>query len=291
MAEVPPRPRPAPYRLAAFAVALTAVLGCGVAWAALPPGGAGRLTAVEVVGTAFRVATADGRVLQGRALRGATLWLELTPGAAPQPVRLDQIVPDPADRFGDLLLYRMRRLDPATGRAEELCDPDATGARWAFPLAGRWDAEGRRISEHGLTLACAAEGAIGKCVRWGYRPWARSGDVSLAPYHQACVRMVRADYCGGHGTTRDGMSIDLFDRLGINRPEPGGGPAHLSFEAAWGPEGALCVAHPRVPAKISWPVLTANCPRLTGRLGPEKCLEGAAREGQYGTALVFNRSR
>ncbi len=31
----------------------------------------------------------------------------------------------------------------------------------------------------------------------------------LAAYYQPCIRLVRADYCGGHGTTRDGMLIDI----------------------------------------------------------------------------------
>ena len=48
-----------------------------------------------------------------------------------------------------------------------------------FPLRGQWDDEGRRISESGFTLICAS-GAIGKCVRFGYKPWKTTKDGDLA---------------------------------------------------------------------------------------------------------------
>ena len=46
-----------------------------------------------------------------------------------------------------------------------------------------------------LTLACEG-GAITKCIRWGYQPWAQHSGSSLKELHQACTRMARADYCG-----------------------------------------------------------------------------------------------
>ena len=102
------------------------------------------------------------------------------------------------DRQGEVLLYAMQLLDPKTGAATPLCEHDADGKHWAFPLRGQWDRDGRRISDKGFTLTCAAD-AQGKCVRFGYKPWkVVRGGVSLADYHQACIRMVRADYCGNH---------------------------------------------------------------------------------------------
>ncbi len=82
-------------------------------------------------------------------------------------------------------------------------------------------------------------GAEGKCVRFGYKPWRQVPRASLAPYYQTCVRLVRADYCGdGTGHTRNGTPIDIFDKIGIQRDEAAPG---LTFEAAWGPDGAVCV--------------------------------------------------
>ena len=92
--------------------------------------------------------------------------------------------------------------------------------------------------------------------------------------------MVRADYCGdGVGHTRNGTPIDLFDRVGIQKDEPAEG---VTLEAAFGPEGAVCVRHTRLPAVLGMDALTAACPRLAGRLG-ETCDEGAP-------GLVYVRS-
>jgi hypothetical protein len=182
-------------------------------------------------------------------------------------------------------------VDPATGALDELCEPDAKGERWAFPLKGQWDANGRRISDQGFTLTCSA-GAQGKCVRFGYKPWKQTPDgIPLADYHQACVRLVRADYCGGQGTTRDGMLIDIYDRLGIQRPADEAERQGLRFEAAWNPEGAVCVAHTRVPENMTLVHLGEVCPRLRGHLGDAECTADAAASGRLGPVLLFNRSR
>lgn len=249
-----------------------------------------RLGAVEVDGTAFRVTSAQGRVVSGKALAGAVLTLVPAGATEPAQVRLDRIIPAPDD--AEILLYEMSVLDDASGRWGPMCETDARGERWAFPLQGNWNDQGDRIAQDGWTLVCASGGAVGKCVRWGYKPWSRDArGRSLADHHAACVRMVRADYCGGHGTTRDGMKIDLYDISGVNAPEhEAAAQAGLRFEAAWGPEGALCVAHTRVPENMTIEQLTASCPRLRGRIGPDLCLESQARSGQYGKALVFNWS-
>src|SRR5262249_28455994 len=98
-------------------------------------------------------------------------------------------------------------------------------------------------------------------------------------------RMVRADYCGdGAGTTRDGMSIDLYDVFGIQAPD---NDAAQDFEAGWGPDGAVCVRHVRVKENTSLDALARSCPRLAARLGAD-CTEETARGAG---ALLFNRSR
>ena len=54
---------------------------------------------------------------------------------------------------------------------------------------------------------------------------------SLLNYHQACLRMMKADYCGDWTPhTRDGIQVQIDDLLGIQTkisvPE-------LTFEGAW----------------------------------------------------------
>ena len=99
--------------------------------------------------------------------------------------------------------------------------------------------------------------------------------------------MTRADYCGDdRPTTRDGTLIDIFDRAGVNdRGADGDG---FRFEAAWGEDGALCVAKVRIPENVSLEDVAEMCPRLAGRVGPVCTEETAAG---FGTPLVVNRSR
>ena len=105
-----------------------------------------------------------------------------------------------------------------------------------------------------------------KCKWQRYKPRAR------------CVRMIRADYCGdGRANTRDGTRTEFYDRLGVTRPEPAEG---MSFEAAWVPGGAVCVAHVRVTDFATLDGLAQDCPeRLAGRIGPVCQEEAAIRLG------------
>lgn len=243
---------------------------------------------IAVDGTVLRVRLQNGRVLSGVDLVGATLALT-RPGFRPLRVRIDTVEPDPKDPDHEVLLYRMSHVGVGGRPTGELCGADAEGQRWAFPVRGQWDAEGRHLSDAGYTLTCA-DGAQGKCVRFGYKPWKTLADgTSLRDHHQACIRMVRADYCGGQATTRDGMLIDVWDRIGILSPDRSAGAAALRFEAAWTPSGAACVAHTRVPEKMTLRQLAARCPRLQGRLGDQACkLETSPIADNV---LLFNSSR
>ncbi|KAB0266066.1 hypothetical protein FEZ63_14995 [Microvirga brassicacearum] len=69
-------------------------------------------------------------------------------------------------------------------------------------------------------------------------------ETSLREIHAACVRMIRADYGGDDQShTRDGTQIAFRDKLGI-RDFPAGN--EMPFEAAWSPDGAVCVARARI---------------------------------------------
>jgi hypothetical protein len=259
--------------------------------AAQSTGDEGRIQSVDVIGTAFRVTFGTGKTLEGMQLTGATISVAMLADQKPLRIRLSRILPDRMQPAGDVLLYDMRVVDSTTGDERPLCEDAVDGGHWAFPLRGRWDRNGRHLSDDGFTLTCAAD-AQGKCVRFGYRPWATGpGGVSLAAYHQACIRMVRADYCGDAGTTRNGVLIDYYDRLGIQHSSPSAGRLGLRFEAAWNAEGALCVAHTRVPQHVTLTRLGQTCPRLRAGLGAALCTENAVDSGRFGAALLYNRSR
>ena len=240
------------------------------------PAAAQQLRAVRVVGTELQLVLDDGRTLARDDLVGAVLTLRGEDGAR-QRVKIESIVADPRDRTGEVLLYAFTTPDEG-GAWQPLCPPDPKGQQLGFPQPG---------PQGDIVIWCTA-GALGKCVRAGYHPWRVLPDgTALAPYHRACVNMMRADYCGDdRPTTRDGTLIDVYDRIGVNPAEPEDG--EFRFEAAWGETGALCVAKVRVPENVSLETVAAMCPRLADRLGTACTEDSAAR---FGTPLLFNRSR
>jgi hypothetical protein len=248
--------------------------------ALLLPAAAAAATVVSVAaeGTQFRLTLSDGRVLRSADLAGAMLTV-MTEGG-PRRIRLEAVERDPGARTDDVWLHTMLVEQP-DGSLVNLCEPGPEGRRQGFPLASRMHPDGRTetTAPEVFDLMCLG-GARAKCVRFGYRPWIADD----AAVYNACVRMVRADYCGdGVGTTRDGMAIDLYDDKGIQKPDMA--PEH-AFEAGWTAEGAVCVAHVRVKENTSLEALGRSCPRLAGKLGAV-CTEEAARGMR---ALTFNRS-
>jgi hypothetical protein len=153
----------------------------------------------------------------------------------------------------------------------------------AIPLIGAWNpfageaTGGARTSSspNVVTFACL-NGALGKCAHdLGYRPWellppacATCRPTTKASLHQACTRMIRADYCGdGTPHTIAGTKIDLYDRYGFNKYD--GGDAAYSYEAAWDEQGATQLNCAR--AAELFPVLSAaTCPSLA-RKNPQVC--------------------
>lgn len=252
------------------AVALAAAL------TALPPcasrAESQSVQAVAAEGTELVVSLPDGRVLRSADLVGAVLHID--DGGTPRTVRIDAV--EREAKTGVWLHSLSVQVD--SGAFEPFCDPDPDGRRLAFPLAGRAQKDGRLIADATRFELVCTSGAQGKCVRFGYEPW-RALDT-----YNACVRMVRADYCGdGKPTTRNGTKIDLYDSAGVQTPDPGDG---MSFEAGWTADGAVCVAHPRIVQNITLPALEARCPRLRGKTGA-MCTEAAA---QAAGALIYNRS-
>jgi hypothetical protein len=139
-------------------------------------------------------------------------------------------------------------------------------------------------NETDFELFCTGA-AQAKCIRFGYAPWRKTPDGRpMLDWYNACVRMVRGDYCGdGRHFTRDGTLIDIDDRIGVQNSDQ---DPSFSFEAIWRPDGAVCVAHPRIPEIIDLEGLARTCPRLAGRVGTAVCNENA-----FGGGLIVNRSR
>ncbi|MBM6593608.1 hypothetical protein ILT42_06350 [Microvirga sp. BT291] len=221
----------------------------------------------------FEVHGERGVIAQDERLRGATITLKVSAGEAV--VRIDDIVWIETSRRGRIPLYSLSANH--NGRFDNLCEPDAQQRRLGIPLE----------SENGRWSFTCTSGAQGKCILMGYEPWETTHAIPMQDLHAACIHMVRADYGGdGNPSTRNGILIDPYDRFGVQQ-------AHeidpMPFEAAWGREGAICVARPRIPDNITLDDLAARYPRLRGHLGPAVCRE-AAMAGDA-RVLILNRSR
>ncbi|PAQ05313.1 ADYC domain-containing protein [Mesorhizobium temperatum] len=261
--------------LVALATAISSMAAVSLAKA-----GTGQaISSISVVGTRFEVTTADGRVVTQEDLVGAVLTI--ADGQERMPLRIDAVETDPRNSDGGIMLYTMSTRDPATGAWRNICEPDIEGRRMGFPLAGTWTQDGRHLpSDTAFSITCTG-GAQAKCVRFGYRPWEKSPDgTPLWDHHQACTRMIRADYCGdGVGHTRNGTPIVIYDRKGIQQDEAA---PDMSFEAAWDADGALCVSRTRIPDVLTMEGLAAICPGV--RQQPRTACESRAG------ALILNRS-
>lgn len=233
---------------------------------------------VRVEGTELVLPGADGE-RRGAAVAGSELEL---PGFGV--LRIAAAALDEGSRFADIWLYRAELAD-----GSPVCAPDPSGDTRLVFFAGRFDAAMDYVPDPAEFSISCVSGVQAKCLRWGYRPWARApvGDADLGPYYNACLRAARADYCGDdQPTTRDGTTIDLYDRVGVQKPESD--PAEFPFEAGWGAHGAVCVQHPRIADNASLDSIAAACPRLRAAPLGAGCDE--TRASELG-ALLYNRSR
>ncbi|MGC4123238.1 MAG: ADYC domain-containing protein [Myxococcales bacterium] len=193
-------------------------------------------------------------------------------------LRVDDALPgsDPSD--ADVVRYSVS-FQAAQGWLP-LCGLDSAGKPVrAIPLAGRWDLRqgvpggGAWLDDpDGFTFACEGY-VLAKCVDMGYAPWREGrsclagtrgkGDctqkISLAPYHHACARMLRADYCGdGTSHTQDGTALNAYDALGVRFDSE-----DWAAESEWTEAGASCLARLRDPS--------AAAPACADRLLDARC--------------------
>ena len=198
-------------------------------------------------------------------------------------LKIADVEQDSRDR--DLYLYTVLYQNSHNSRWQtpqwqNLCQPDRNGIAKAIPLSGQWDKTGNHLDNGQITFACT-NGVLAKCLRLGYKPWQQVNGQSLRDYHQACTRMLRADYCGnGIAHTQDGTPIDVYDRLNLQQATPNSG---MVFEAAWSPEGAVLLNQTRYPNTLKQ--LQQECPQKL-----EAILHPSRDATDLPQALLFNRS-
>ncbi|KFE63475.1 ADYC domain-containing protein [Hyalangium minutum] len=194
-----------------------------------------------------------GALLRGTASDGASVEVALC-GA-------ERSAENPA-----LLWYQIELWNPRTSSWENPCIATArVPSPRVLAVNDLWDATGASKHVEGqFTFACE-NGAIAKCVRWGYTPWESKDGRSMRELHQACTRMARADYCGnGRSHTREDTPLDIYDSLSVlartRELSSAWDPARASFEAAWTPDGAACLSRTRDGRALE--TLRQECPEL-----------------------------
>jgi hypothetical protein len=217
------------------------------------------ITHVYLDGTVIHGTDSNRGELSGAAFVGAQLRGLLSHGGHVA-LRIDAyaVSEDP-----DISLYALSYWSPSRGWSS-LCGTDNGQQIMATALSGRWNyaqgepGGGSHIQDDSaFTFACE-HSVLEKCTAWGYKPWQSD---ELADLHQACTRMVRADYCGdGTPHTVNGTPINYFDHLGIAVDDA---PSDWIGDGEWNAAGALCVAnlrHPEMDEPACYAQLhTANC--------------------------------
>ena len=187
-------------------------------------------------------ASRRGTQYSGAQLVGATLEGRLLDGTA-LPLRIEDVRSEDGLTFYSVAVLADEGPWPLCGTSSGVPVP-------AIAVVGYWDRSATYVDDSSYFTFGCANAAIGKCVRWGYRPWASANECrggqcknrALSDWHRVCVRMVRADYCGdGISHTRSGTRINVYDQLGIQQSaNPGWG-----LESEWRPDGAQCINHTR----------------------------------------------
>ncbi|NUP13060.1 MAG: hypothetical protein HOW73_44030 [Polyangiaceae bacterium] len=93
--------------------------------------------------------------------------------------------------------------------------PIQKGLQRGFLLSGSWTQAGEHVKDDSVIELACTSGGEGKCLRLGYLPWKSDKDFAR---HQACTRMMRADYRGdGTSYTKNGTLINFYDPESIER--------------------------------------------------------------------------
>jgi hypothetical protein len=239
------------------------------------------LNGISLNGSSLEGVDAEGRPVGGAELAGATMVGVLSNGHKLS-IRIDAVSQGAAPN-DDVTFYLASY--QSSGRWYPLCGKDSSGKPIAaVALEGTWDySEGTRTggswtdSSTMFTFGCRAT-ALAKCVELGYKPWQTRDGTPLRHHHQACTRMIRADYCGdGTPWTVNGRRINLYDGVGIQSDSQG-----WAFEAEWTDTGAKCVSTMRVTDLKNILGIVATCVKF--RTLPLLC--GQKSDFQRGALLM-----
>jgi hypothetical protein len=209
-------------------ISLNSLTPNGVSLNSLTPNG------LSATGTPIGISL-SGAPLAGADLVGST-WTGRVSDGTTLSLRLDAAMQGTGNN-ADVWSYKISALVQSAW--QPLCLDSAGNPNFVDSVSGTWNyAQGvpgggaYNPNNSDFTIACRGS-AIAKCVELGYKPWL-GHELQLA----ACVRALRADYCGdGTPFTVNGTIINIFDNVGIQADA-----ADWIPEAAWTSDGATCVS-------------------------------------------------
>lgn len=203
----------------------------------------------SIYGSSLGGVSVDGETLVAEDLVGTALAGRSTHGEDVV-LRVEGVERGEGDN--DDVLYYSISVEDASG-STPLCGVDGDGRPIrALVLPGAWDHEVGRPGQGGwldpsdgsFFFACRGS-SVAKCFEMGFKPWLLNVHGNrVTSLHQACVRALRADYCGdGRSWTEAGIELSVWSDAGGSPADPG---THR-FEAVWGHDGAHCVEALRSP--------------------------------------------
>jgi hypothetical protein len=246
------------------------------------------LNGTSLNGASLNGASLSGASLSGTSLKGTVLGGTLPDGKAVGDTDLVGALMTGVCSHGGEVTLRIDDIDASEdpeihlyavsydngSQWQSICGYDGEGAPIrAIPLSGTWDHSagtptgGDHIEDQALiTFACLGS-TLAKCTLLGYEPWMYAGEcrqgschaLPLRALHQACVRMMRADYCGdGQAHTIGHVPVNVWDGLEIQlRSEVSD---DWKLEAEWTPEGAACIKDLRYdPGSATSEYVRARC--------------------------------
>ena len=168
----------------------------------------------------------NGVSLNGTDFVGAEFAVALSNGL-PASLRIDSMS-TLTDANADVYTYKISIA--ADGGWQSLCDGGD-----AVAIPGSWNPANGAWSDGNFSFACRGS-SVAKCLELGYKTWYGFGD-----HQRACVRMLRADYCGdGVSHTVNGTQINVYDDAGVQADTES-----WQIDGEWSPDGALCFNHYR----------------------------------------------
>jgi len=197
------------------------------------------MNGVSMNGVSMNGVSINGVSMNGLDFIGATLTASLSNGGT-LALHIDDI--DPLTGANDDILAYEVSVATDTGPTS-LCGYEADGSpRRALAVPGTWNLTTGAWSDGGGTFSFACRAAsIAKCVEMGYKTW-----DGFADHQHACVRMLRADYCGdGTPHTVNGTPINIYDNAGVQADTES-----WQIDGEWTADGALCFNHYRGAATM-----------------------------------------